>query len=340
MVTKCVHHFCGQCITKAIDSSSGDYCRCPLCNEKITKRSLRPQLEVFDMIVALKEAVDSFESDNQMSLITDSNEMVVFDVSSDKSKSCVQSSDSFDNFNETKDSEKFQNKSLNKTKESSIESSDIESNRKKTISVSDEWSTCDTTDADIKDMDKTEAYFESTKSSKNEESDDSMSSLGDIDCLVEQIPTQSQNLKVTKSRITYSSSRPPTDDRFDRIIRLSEISSNELNERPKRVDIQNDCQINGKETKTNRRQPLTQLNENENKKSFQRKKFKRVEAFDSSDDEFYPIVTKSKDRQTNQSNVSKAEASLSYDDDSEDLFLPAIPNSFEVIIKCFNAIFN
>ena len=226
MVTRCVHHFCSECITKAIESSSGDCCQCPLCNHKITKRSLRRQLDVLDMIEAFKVAVRSFERDNEMSSITDNNDVVVFDVSSDRSKSCVQINDSFDSINE------FKHKGLDKTNVSAIESSDIELNRKIiATAMSGEWPSCESSSesnafiVDIKELDETDAYFESTNGSINENCYQSLDSMEPkVDSVVEPLPTQSQNLKVTKSRITYSSSRPPTDNRFDRIIRLSEIN--------------------------------------------------------------------------------------------------------------------
>lgn len=363
MVTRCVHHFCGQCITKAIDSSSGEYCRCPLCNEKITKRSLRPQLEVSDIIQSFKEAVDSFERDKQMSIMSDSD-VVVFDVS-DKS-SLIQSNDSIEIINESKDQNKSEVKEHNKSIESFNENNDIELNRKMTAQTltSDELTSGQPL-IDIQDMDVTDVYFNSTKSSNNnfEEFEDDIDFENFKDNEPEVIPvmnpnpTQSQDLRVSKSKITYGSSRPPTNDKFDRIIRLSDMTTilneSKSNEKPNEVRLQSEVEseLESIETqhKTNSRKPLIQLNGIQNKKTVPKKNYKRIQRIESSDEELSPIKSQSKANQIEESDKSLAKdfagnktskvLNLDLNEKSEDLFLPSIENnSCEVIDSIIDSI--
>lgn len=78
-LTQCLHRFCYKCISDLIHSKSGHYCRCPLCDEKVTKRSLRPQSELWLFIKSIKRCIDLFQSDNQLTSLMASDEELVFD---------------------------------------------------------------------------------------------------------------------------------------------------------------------------------------------------------------------------------------------------------------------
>ena len=236
------HRFCAQCINKSIETSSSDFCRCPLCNEKITKRGLRKQEDINDIVQALIKAVNSFENDCQKKVITNAKDVVIFDISVDKSKSIHQI-----DFSATETIDETEEIKLDdQTNHSIAENNGTESedNRKTTTITcvmnsqyqSNIDQTIETIDGDqSQDNNATDIYFETSKNSINGQIGDSLVDSAQNDSIsVEEdiIATQSQNLKVNKSKITYGCSRRShIDDKFDRVIGIIGSESDHTRDR-------------------------------------------------------------------------------------------------------------
>ncbi len=365
LMTQCLHRFCNTCICRSIESSVSDYCRCPLCNEKITKRSLRQQLELEDIINSIKTCVQLFEKDNNLSTIMSSDDRIIFD------NSTTDESITFDNSICHKDKGEDNAQKINGFKDNDIVVEKKEKSSKLTTtitSVSDDcWPTCEDsfgsnhlTTNETKDMTDIEIItnINNTSIVSNEcsigeksiqrlsklETDESTEIINDLQLENESndqlngeksksVLTQSQNLLVSKSRITYST-RKASDDKFDQII--SCVNNNYINPKVSESDdklteskdengvkpivnqsisdsakkskvkrnISYDCEYISDDTdeddcfdsKPQNRKPLAQLKRLQNNETkVVNKKFKRVQRFDSSDEDIdSPIIIERK----------------------------------------------
>jgi len=295
MITRCVHRFCSDCIRKSIESSTHEFCRCPLCQEKITKRALRPQTDVSHLIQGFKEVVERFEGDIGKKIITNADDVVIFDVSTDKSKSYLQINDSIGTT--------VDHKSNGSPLESTVEGSDDKTE------LIDDWPSCETMREEVEELSKN--CMETTKKSINGKTD----KCAESEAQVNRNAIPSQNLTVNKSKITYSSSRNSIGDRFDLVINASNYNINaddehkqtikrdkEVKAKPKvrreyvSSDSDSEVECIDKVVNTYQRKPLMPLKDTNNKDLKAKNKFKRVQTIDSSDDDFSSPVLKSKKR--------------------------------------------
>ncbi|XP_054166419.1 breast cancer type 1 susceptibility protein homolog [Oppia nitens] len=303
MVTRCVHRFCGECINKAIDNSSTpDYCRCPLCNEKITKRSLRPQIDFADIISAFRDAVDSFEKDFHEEVITNTDEVVIFDLSTDRSKSRLQTTNDCTIASvvvQPKDNEKVKRKSnelvdsVNGNDWPTPQDTTQESDNNKTVEI-----TADSEPSKVSDVDKTN---EETIELTNDEN-----SVTNVN--------PSQNLTVNRSsKITYGVQKQ-SDDKFDRIMGLSaksKITGNtnkDKRAKPKpRLEYKSSSESDVDSIDGAFKSKTSKHLKEKNDKEIKKKNYKRVNPLEDSSDDDLDSPVFAKDRKQRNFNIRESD---------------------------------
>ena len=66
VMTQCGHRYCNDCVLNAIKAmppskENNYFCKCPLCGQKITKRSLIKQDHLFEIVEQTRSLIELFE---------------------------------------------------------------------------------------------------------------------------------------------------------------------------------------------------------------------------------------------------------------------------------------
>lgn len=314
------------------------------------------------MVDALKKAVHSFETDCQMKVITDANNVVVFDVSADKSKSCLQV-DGHPSVTETIEETKAIESNV-QTNKSLAEKSCNEAN-KKTTTITCVESSQSKSDPLIESIDEDLSKESGATDNYFQQSDNSLSNKGELILVSEERqsdshnyirPTQSQDLIVTKPKITYGSSRRShSDDLFDRIVLRPSLdrncrNSNQISSKSVEIIPESEKPFETSDEQIIHRKPLNHLNNEQKSRS------QTIQAIGSSEESSPVVVVKTKRKvtkiedssQDSRENGAQTEEekggndfglrfrTISDDeseDDTQDLFLPTLEPTNEVSIE-------
>ena len=84
VLTQCGHRYCNDCVLNAIKAMPSNkennyFCKCSLCDQKITKRSLIKQDHLFEIVEQTKSLIELFEKKHPGLSVADAP--AVFEVS-------------------------------------------------------------------------------------------------------------------------------------------------------------------------------------------------------------------------------------------------------------------